>query len=188
VNKVIRGLSIVAALALFSSLSSGSLAGAIVPGNIIWYEFGFHGPGMFAVNGSGTTPSSGGNSQQADDPPWTYTSADLTIVRITDAFTTGETFTLFDNATIVGSTSVPVGSPSPTTNDPEIAFPQPAYSHGAFTLPAGAHSLTIRQDAGSPGAGYFEVEVPEPASAGLLLLAGATSLLRRVRAATNMGG
>jgi hypothetical protein len=173
---------LLAILAVISLGSSWSAAGVIVPGNIKWYEFAFvGGAGSFATNGSSTIPSSGGNSQQADNPPWTFTSAIPTVVRVTDAFQPGDTFSLFDNATIVGPTSTPVGTPI-TTDNPDVAFAQPGYSHGAFTLAPGAHSLTIRVDAtpvGS-GAGYFRVDVPEPASAVLLLGAAAIApVLRR---------
>jgi len=145
-------------------------AGPIVVNDPKWYEFGFGGSGTFAVDGSSTSPSSGGNSQPASSPPWTFTSGGSVNFTVTDAFSKGDSFSVFDFGVLVGSTPfVPSGGGA--TDDPAVAVLDPTYSHGSFLLSPGSHSITIRAD-NSPfggGAAYFRADaavspVPEPST------------------------
>ena len=162
-------LAVVALLAAFLLAAPVAHAGAIVVGNANWYEFGFGGAGTFATSGAGTVPSSGGNSQYADDPAWTWTSSGITVLTVTDAFIAVDQFQIYDFGVAGALTSVPAGS-NPALSDPVLALLNPDYSRGFFYFGAGSHSLTIGQIAGVPGAGYFRVDtVPEP---GTILLLG----------------
>jgi hypothetical protein len=77
----------------------------IIVGNPDWYEFGFGLAGTFAYAGTGTVPSSGGNSIYAGDPAWTFTASTGVRVTVVDAFVAGDYFYLYDNSTLIGSTA-----------------------------------------------------------------------------------
>jgi len=166
-----RSFALLAALGLVLALAGRSHASPINVGDPKWYEFGFGGTGFTATDGTGTTPSEAGNSQFAPTPPWTFTSTTPVAVTLTDAFLHGDTFSLFDNNVLIGSTPiVPVGGQGPSPSDPAVTSLDPLYSHGVYNLGAGSHSLTIRVDtspfAGPPnngGAAYFRADaIPEP--------------------------
>lgn len=146
-------------------------AGPIAVGGS-WYEFAFGPVGSFATNGTGTAPSSGGNSVYADDPPWTFAAgADGAYLTVTDAFLQGDAFTIFDNAVLVGSTPLVAQGPG-GVSDPAITVLDPTWSHAAFWLAPGPHSITIQMLA-SPygsGAGFFRADNVIPAPGALLLL------------------
>ena len=134
-----------------------------------WLEFGFGGAGTFAISGFGFVPSTSGNSVFLDQPAWTFTLAEPTEFRITDAFQTGDIFTVLDSGTSILTTSTPVAG-GYCSDDPELCFGVGGVSYGSITLLSGLHTLTIQIDA-SPydgGAAYFRVGVPEPLS--LILL------------------
>jgi hypothetical protein len=181
------GLAALVALTTAGQAHAGPIT---VPGTPPWYEFVFGATGSFATNGSGSQPSSGGNSQQLDNPPWTFTSATPVAVLLTDAFNTGDQFTLFDNAVGLGTTpSVPLTNSG--VSDPAVTSVSPAWSHMIFNLPPGSHSLTI-QAANSPyggGAAFFSVTplaptvVPEPSTLALLALGGGALAVWRRRKA-----
>ena len=147
-----------------------------------WYEFGFFGKGgMMAFEGTKTTPVAG--TSQAGGSQWSFTGP--AQVTLTDNFGRGDSFSLFDNGILVGSTPVvAVGAGGTPGVDPEVAFLDPTYSHGIFDLGPGEHSLAIRVDK-SPfwaGAGFFKVtqsSVPDGGSHLLLIGLGALALFRR---------
>jgi hypothetical protein len=145
-------------------------AGPVVVDNPSWYEFGFFAPaGSFAVTGVGAVPSDAGNSQFADAPPWTFSSPTPVLFTVTDAFTGGDSFHVFDFDALVGTTPpVPRFNVSPEVSNPADAVTNPGFSHASFPLMAGSHSITISL-AETPftagGAAYFRVDsVPEPMS------------------------
>jgi hypothetical protein len=184
-----RSFALLAALGLVLALAGRSHASPINVGDPKWYEFGFGGTGFTATDGTGTTPSEAGNSQFAPTPPWTFTSTTPVAVTLTDAFLRGDTFSLFDNNVLIGSTPiVPVVGQGPSPTDPAVTSLDPLYSHGVFSLGAGSHSLTIRVDTSiTPivgGAGFFRADaIPEPTSIALFGLGtvglAASRLLRR---------
>ncbi len=154
----------------------------VLPGT--WYEFGFFGPaGTMAFEGMGTAPV--GGTMQVGGPFWTFTGA--AEIALTDNFSQGDSFSLFDNGNLVGSTpAVTVNSDRDVPAvDLEAALLDPSYSHAVFSLGPGEHSLSIRLD-NSPfwaGAGFFKLSqpaVPDGGSHLLLIGLGALALFRRL--------
>jgi hypothetical protein len=174
-------LAVAAAGLLFTA--SSAQASPINVNDPLWYEFGFGAPPDAAISGVGFVPSSGGNSQFAGDPAWTFVlGAGGGAITVTDAFLRVDQFQIFDNLASLGLTSAPSGSGSCGDN-PVPCLADPLTSHGIFALGAGAHSITINHVAGQAGAGYFRVDaaVPEPATFGLLGL-GVLALAAKARA------
>lgn len=87
---------------------------------------------------------------------YTYTSVSA-IIRITDAYETGDRFALYLNGTILGNTSLPgVNSPN-YTQYPSEAWLQSNYSRGEWILPPGLHRFTIKvlNSVSKEGSGAF---------------------------------
>jgi hypothetical protein len=135
-----------------------------------WYEFGFdpnHTPGVSGcqpADPAGVPCRAGVGSLNLDAPPWTFIAPSLVSLTVTDAFLSGDSFSVFDFGTLVGSTpSVPLAGIS-CGFDPSVCLADPAFSHATFLLSAGAHSLTlVVQPAQILGEGFFRVQaVPEP--------------------------
>jgi hypothetical protein len=140
-----------------------------------WYAFEFGFPPTFAV-GVATH-----DSADPGIPPWTYDAATATSVKITDSYTAGDMFSLYDFNVFVGTTStVPTTALGTTNPTPDVDYLDPLLSHGLFILPAGNHSLTIQTYqvyAGAEnfpppvGVAFFRVDAnaaPLPPSAWLL--------------------
>lgn len=169
-------LSLVAAIFL---VSATVYATPITVGDPLWYEFRFTTVGVDAVDGTFTVPSSGGNSQEAPAPPWTFSSPVATSLRVVDAFMYGDAFNIYDFGSLIGQTSLVNIGGGTGISDPELTWLDPLFSSGTFLLAAGDHSLTIQPyQIYSSGAAYFRVDaVPEPATlllfgSGLIVLAG----------------
>ena len=177
----------IAALLAFGAVAAAprvAAAGTITLGQ--WYTFSFGNTGSLAQSGIGSTPAA----------PWQFTAASGVRVRVTDGQATGDAFSLFDNGTLVGNTTLmPTGGGGCSSNV-QTCWDNPNLSHGEFELAAGAHSLTIRADrsAYGGGLGYFRVDavaapvstVPEPATLGLvgLGLVAVGAVARRTRTAS----
>jgi hypothetical protein len=131
-----------------------------------WYEFHYHDAGEWAHACGGEcvpgTPS--GISVDAGDPPWLI--SDNVLLTITDAFNSGDNFSVYDNAALVGTTPV-VSTGANCGSAVVTCLANPAMSHAVFALGAGSHSITIQVE-NSPyqsGAAFFRVDsVPEPAT------------------------
>ena len=135
-----------------------------------WLEFGFGGPNTAAGSGSGTTPSSGGNSIQLGGPAWTFNLSVPGFLEITDAFSRGDNFEVFDSGSSILSTP-PVEAVLDNISDPALTFGLAGFSWGGVSLGSGPHSITINvlDSPWNAGAAYFRVDaVPEPAT--MLLL------------------
>lgn len=170
-----------------------------VPVGGLWQEFSFGAAGVPAGACTSCTSSSGGNSEYAGTPPWTFSAgaggADLTVV---DAFLLGDQFEVFDFGFSMGTTSAP-GS-GDCGNDPVPCLANADASKRVFQLAPGPHSITITPVV-SPfggGAAYFRVDgaqrftqaIPTLGAVGLGVLVVALALisvlvLRRRRAASH---
>jgi hypothetical protein len=79
---------------------------------------------------------------------------------VTDAFTSGDVFNVFDNSTLLGTTSAATVGAN-CGSDPAVCSTDASTSHGTFNLGAGAHSITIVPTVASQrGAAYFRVDAP----------------------------
>ena len=155
-----------------------------------WYDFAWTGTptvqalggiaGYTGVNGTtiyGTTCV--GSAPCAD--PWTFTGAAL--LKVQDLYTDGDRFRVYDGVTLLGDTTVPVDDGTYCNNDPSLCT-SGVFSHGAFALGAGSHSITIytiNQATGFyGGVAVFRVEsIPEPATLSLIGLGLAAFAFRR---------
>jgi len=172
-SRIARTVTFLACLGLMAI--SGSARAA--PVNLDqWYTFGFGGVGSALESGVGF--GIGQQSVAAPDAPWTFNcgAAGCTLT-VTDGFNSGDQFELFDNLAFIGMTSVPTPGDS-CGNDELACLADPDFSHGAFLLAAGAHSITgaMLLSPFGGGAGFFLIEaasVPEPGS----LLLSALALL-----------
>jgi len=172
-------------VATFCALAFAALAFTPQPGqagplpiNGLWHEFDWNnGPGVWV-----------------NDSPFIFTSAGVIIVDITDAYSPGDLFEVYNHGVLIGTTSIP-NVPAPYIADPDLAFAHPGFSSGSFILGPGSHSIgikVIQVPNNTPnGAGYIRVqpyidlsEVPEPTSmtmAGLGLAGLAYAGYRRWR-------
>jgi hypothetical protein len=77
---------------------------------------------------------------------------------VTDAFNRGDSFSVFDNGTLVGTTPTVTGGGTCGTN-PATCLADPTVSHAVFTLGAGSHSITITLNTTvGAGAAYLRVD------------------------------
>jgi hypothetical protein len=142
-----------------------------VPG--LWYEFLFFGVGSEAQGCFGACgPSSGGNSTDAMNPPWTFTTSTPVTLYVTDAFEAGDAFDVYNNSALVLSTPM-VSTGYSCGSDPVDCYGNPNMSWGSVILPAGSDSITIfvTESCCGSGATYFspEATTPEPSTLVLLL-------------------
>ncbi len=96
--------------------------------------------------------------------PLTFTTTGPSLLKITDAYCAGDRFRVYDNGQLLGETSaarLTACTFTGRTNDPAEADAVWAYSHGAFALPAGAHSITIQTLASpfGPGGAFVRVDL-----------------------------
>jgi len=134
-------------------------ASPVVVGNTNWYEFRWLFSTVYGCPPGSCIPSDADNSQGADAPPWTFDGPAVLVV--TDAFGSFNQFEVLDFGTSIGFTSDHGADWVDCGNDPVVCLANPAVSHGVFVLPAGAHSLTIRETTGDiAGAAYFRLDSP----------------------------
>lgn len=153
-----------------------------IPIGGLWSEFSFIPTIPFATGcapadpaGLSCFPSVSGNSTFVGAPAWTFvapaTGATLTV---TDAFTHGESFDVFDFGTLIGGTPA-VAALGTCGSDPVVCLADPLSSHAIFSLGPGDHSITIEAivEPFGPGSAYFRVDaptIPEPSPVRMLLL------------------
>lgn len=64
------------------------------------------------------------------------------ILKVTDNFCAGDAFYVFDGGKYIGRTShVPSNSCRTNTTNPDVAWNDPSFSHGTFTLEPGLHKI-----------------------------------------------
>jgi hypothetical protein len=170
--------------------SAPASAGPITFGQ--WLEFGFIDVGTPATGCDPADPagpfciaSSGTPTSFLDAPPWTITAPSSGfILTVTDAFTSGDQFQLFDFGVPIGLTSFVAPGVVDCGDDPAICLANAGISHAQFALGAGAHSLTLRPtiSEGGGGAGYLRADVPEPTTMMLVATGFGLTVLRRRRA------
>lgn len=98
----------------------------------------------------------------AEEGPHTFSHTESVKVTVVDAACRGDRFRLLEAAGVVGYTSLVAPAFCPDagdTEDPDVALAAGTYSSGAFTLPAGAHSLNIQTIANPHGAGLGFIRV-----------------------------
>ncbi|HUG36549.1 MAG TPA: VPLPA-CTERM sorting domain-containing protein [Candidatus Limnocylindrales bacterium] len=124
-----------------------------------WYTFGFGAAGTLAYDGASCC-TLGVDSVFPGDPSWTYVApAAGAIMRLTDGFNSGDSFTLLDSSTPIGSTPL-AASGDGCDDDEEACFADPVMSHASIALAPGAHFFDIFVDV-SPfggGAAFFRIE------------------------------
>jgi hypothetical protein len=163
----------------------------------VWYQFVFAGAGAaaegcVASNNNGglpcdlPNPPSSQPTAGAPAPPWTFDSNSPVEFIVTDVFTYGDAFEVFNGANLILTTPPVVIGGGGCGDDPVICLADPKSSHGSATLfPAQYSSIWINisaYQASNPGYGYFyasPLPIPEPPTA--LLMAFAVPLLASAR-------
>jgi hypothetical protein len=142
-----------------------------------WLTFYFQGVGdnswASACTASLCTPSSGNNSVFLGDPAWEFNLIAPAEIKITDVFSNGDRFEVYDNGLPILQTDfvLPLGF---CGTDPAICYGAKGVSDGLYTLQAGRHSLTIKPLESPYGSGvaFFRIDnivsTPEPVSLMLL--------------------
>ncbi len=132
----------VATLAAFAGVAGAATAITVGDG---WHSFG-----------------SPDNSPYPESP-FTFTATTAVVITVTDVLCPGDRYSISDGSTTLGTTSVP-GSSVCTyagyTGDPNVAVADPNYSHGAWAVGQGTHSIGIALFSSPfPGSGgYIRVD------------------------------
>jgi len=132
----------------------GPLKGPV--GNFQWYKFYFGDVGKLPTS---CAPDSGPNWVCADDPPWTFTTGTRVSLTVTDCYTRGDIFEVWDNGVLLGTTSF-VPADGLGGEDPDQCAQDAEMSHGVFELPPGSHLIVIIPSASPFGSGgaFFRLD------------------------------
>jgi hypothetical protein len=146
--------------------ASNAMAGPIAVDSG-WVGFCFAGAGSHATAGCQNQASS------VSGAPFTFTLSGLGLLKVTDAFDSGDIFDIYINSVFAFTTSSPVSTGSYTTN-PDVAFASNHYSSGSLLLSAGSYSVDLiaKVSPYNGGGAYLQVasqkSVPEPTPLALL--------------------
>lgn len=94
-----------------------------------WYRFSFAGAGQFASDPL---------------PPFVVPVLAGARFRVVDAFGKGDRFRVYSNGALLGDTTAAVTDSEATTDDPDLAWNDAAYSRGEFYLGLGSYSIAIQ--------------------------------------------
>ena len=187
---------IILMVSIIAIAGNGAYANPITLGT--WYEFGFdpaHSfttvPGCFPADPMGVPcppPDPGVVSTFLGAPPWTFSLSTLGLLTITDVFLPGDSFQVFDNGALIGSTNVVPSTGISCGINPDACLTNPNFSHGAFPVSAGPHSITVGvSPAQILGEGFFRVDaIPEPSTLLLLASGVACLIVKKVRYSTHL--
>jgi PEP-CTERM motif len=138
-----------------------------------WWLSGY--TGSLGTSVSGTT-CVGSAPCDSFSPGNSFTFSGPATLDVQDLFESGDQFTVYDFGVAIGSTSAASNGPS-CGNDPVACASVVASSKGAFSLGAGAHSISIQiisEASGfTTGNAAFELvasAVPEPTTVSLMAL------------------
>jgi hypothetical protein len=86
----------------------------------------------------------GATGSTVSGSPFTFDLSTPSVLTITDLEFPGDTFSVFDNGILIGTTNsvTPISSTDCTT--PQSCLASSLYSHGEFDFAAGANSITIK--------------------------------------------
>ena len=178
-----------AALAVFGAPSA--FCDSIVANQ--WYSIQWNSSvGVHVFNAPGYTSTSGTVLDDPGSSPWTFTAGiDGAQLIVTDLFTPGVLFSVFNGGSLLGHTSVPANGGGTCGNDPAACLNDPSSSHGAFFLAPGLSSISMMPLMAeafgfTTGEAAFEIitpsgSTPEPGTVGLFLLGAAGVLAAKRR-------
>ena len=149
-------VSTVGATPTLAQSSGNGIAGPAQPGDRAsaaaavtigggWQEFSFFGVGTPARGCSPADPigplcTAGVGSTFVGASPWTFTGA--ATLTVTDAFSSGDVFQVYDFNSLIGTTSLATAG-ADCSNNPDTCLGNTSVSHGTFVLADGSHSITI---------------------------------------------
>jgi len=155
---------------MMAALASAAYAGPIAVGEG-WVEFGFDDVG---------SPASGN--------PYTFTALGSVVLKVTDAFLSGDRFEVFVNAVSAGETSAPGNVGDQIGGDFDGAFADARWSSGMWMLGPGNYSIDIFTTVSPHGGGTAALRVddevnpvPEPSTYALFVSGIAAALAFRRR-------
>lgn len=129
-------------------------------------------------------------SDSSGDLSWDFTLTSNAYLDVTDAFIIGDVFTLYNGATLIGTTG-PYDINGATLTDADLAFGSEQYSWGRWLLTPGTYSINgiLTEACCSSGSGYIRLAnvdgVPEPESWALMIAGfGLVGAAMRRRTAT----
>jgi hypothetical protein len=125
---------------------------------------------VLPVNGGWTTFHWTIDSQDVATFSGPYTFSGATTLSVVDCCIVGDRFSVYDNGTLLGTTSVGIGSGGCVTGDTCWGS---GISQGSFLLGAGSHSISFELFARAAGTfsgdGFLRADtVPEPGTLALL--------------------
>ena len=217
IYKLLIGLSLTALPAVCASFTINNTNAANT-----WYGFYWNEMGSSGTCGSGTTypcgtafgniitnsPTTGAAYLSTDSATtvlgsspsggiqvssWAFDFSSPVLLTLTDLNTDGDSFKVYDNSTLILTTSTPLNNGTNCGNDPAVCVNDSYMSHGSVSVGAGSNVITIVDltvnDQSPSGSAAFELTgnvsaVPEPTTLSLMGLGLGGLLLgwRRKRA------
>ena len=108
----------------------------------------------------GTACAFDDNSEEADDPPWTFESGPgAATITVVDGYVFGDQYAVYDHGVLIGVTSEAIPGLDACGEDPDYCLTTDA-SKGSFDLEPGPHSITMIEVTGNfmSGVLWFRVD------------------------------